>query len=147
VVGPIWPEGAWDGRSTTRWQAPAAGEIAGEATGRNRRRGWVRCAREDMVKLKSYNNWTRIQWRGRAGLTGAEEGRDGAGSIELGGGKREWPRPVWRRRELGQSFYRRPGRGMGREVASTDELATTGMMAHSGDDEMARADGATGWLG
>jgi hypothetical protein len=60
VVGPIWPEGAWDGRSTARWRAPAAGEIAGEAAGCNRRRGWVRCVREDMVKLKSYNNWTRI---------------------------------------------------------------------------------------
>jgi hypothetical protein len=24
VVGPIWPEGAWDGRSTARWRAPAA---------------------------------------------------------------------------------------------------------------------------
>jgi hypothetical protein len=24
VVGPIWPEGAWDGRSTARWWAPAA---------------------------------------------------------------------------------------------------------------------------
>jgi hypothetical protein len=23
-VGPIWPEGAWDGRSTTRWRAPVA---------------------------------------------------------------------------------------------------------------------------
>jgi len=43
------------------------GEIAGEAAGRNRRRGWVRCAREDMVKLKSYNNWTRIQRRGEGG--------------------------------------------------------------------------------
>jgi hypothetical protein len=23
-VGLIWPEGAWDGRSTARWRAPAA---------------------------------------------------------------------------------------------------------------------------
>jgi hypothetical protein len=23
-VGPIWPEGAWDGRSMARWRAPAA---------------------------------------------------------------------------------------------------------------------------
>jgi hypothetical protein len=136
VVGPIWPEGAWDGRSTTRWRAPATRKIAGEAAGRNRRRGWVRCAREDMVKLKSYNNWTH-QSGGRRG---------DAGSIELGGGKREWPRPVWRR-ELGRSFYRRLGRGRGREVASTSELATAGMVAHSGGDGMARADGATGWLG
>jgi hypothetical protein len=32
-------------------------------------------------------------------------------------------------------------------VASTGELATTGMMAHSVGDGMAQADGATGWLG
>jgi hypothetical protein len=25
VVGPIWSEGAWDGWSTARWRAPAAG--------------------------------------------------------------------------------------------------------------------------
>jgi hypothetical protein len=43
------------------------GGIAGEAAGCNRERGWVRCAREDMVKLKSYNNWTRIQRRGECG--------------------------------------------------------------------------------
>jgi hypothetical protein len=42
---------------------------------------------------------------------------------------------------LGRSFYRRPGRGRGREVASTGELATTMMVAHSGDDWMARAGG------
>jgi hypothetical protein len=75
------------------------------------------------------------------GLTGAEEGRSGAGSIELREGKREWPRPVWRRRELGWSFYKRPGWGRGREVASTGELATVGMVAHSGDDGTARAGG------
>jgi hypothetical protein len=51
------------------------------------------------------------------------------------------------RRSSGGSFYRCPGRGRGREVASTDELATTGMVAHSGGDGMARVDGATGWLG
>jgi hypothetical protein len=73
----------------------------------------VRCACEDMVKLKSYNNWTRIQQRGE-GKTHWSGGRHGgAGSIELGGGKREWPRPVWRRRELGRSFYRCPGREKG----------------------------------
>jgi hypothetical protein len=27
----------------------------------------VCCAREDMVMLKSYNNCTRIQWRGEGG--------------------------------------------------------------------------------
>jgi hypothetical protein len=78
---------------------------------------------------------------GREGLTRAEEGHGGAGSIELGEGKREWPRPVWRKRELGRSFYRRSGRGREREVASTGELSTTGMVAHSGDDGTTRAGG------
>jgi hypothetical protein len=32
------------------------GGITGEAAGRNRERGWVCCAREGTVKLKSYNN-------------------------------------------------------------------------------------------
>jgi hypothetical protein len=127
-----------------RWRASASGKIADEAAGRKRRRGWVRCAREDMVKLKSYNNWTRTQQRGEGGTHRSGGRRGGAASIELGGGKREWPRPVWRRRELGRSFYRRPGRGRGREVASTDELDTAGMVVHSGGDGMARADGATG---
>jgi hypothetical protein len=67
VVGPIWLEGAWKGRSTARWRAPAVGEIAGGAAERDWRRGWVRCACEDMVKLKSYNNWTRTQQRGGGG--------------------------------------------------------------------------------
>jgi hypothetical protein len=53
-------------------------------------------------------------------------------------GGREWSRPVWRKRELGRSFYRRPGWGRGREVASTGELATAGMV---------RTVVATGWLG
>jgi hypothetical protein len=35
----------------------------------------------------------------------------------------------------------------GREVVSTGELTTTGMVAHSGEDGMARGDRATGWLG
>jgi hypothetical protein len=41
-VGPIWPEGAWDGRFTARWRASAAGEIAGEAAGAigGRKRVW-----------------------------------------------------------------------------------------------------------
>jgi hypothetical protein len=41
--------------------------ITGEAVGRNRERGWVCCAHEGTVKLKSYNNWTRIQQRGEGG--------------------------------------------------------------------------------
>jgi hypothetical protein len=43
------------------------GGIAGEAIGRNRERGWVCCAREGTVKLKSYNNWTRTQQIGEGG--------------------------------------------------------------------------------
>jgi hypothetical protein len=101
----------------------------------------VRCAHEDMVKLKSYNNWTRIQRRGEGGTHRSGGRRGGASSIELGGEKREWPRPVWRRRELGRSFYRCPGWGRGREVASTGELATAGMVAHNGDDGTTRAGG------
>jgi hypothetical protein len=37
------------------------GGITGEAAEHNWERGWVCCAREGTVKLKSYNNWTRIQ--------------------------------------------------------------------------------------
>jgi hypothetical protein len=48
---------------------------------------------------------------------------------------------------LRRPFYRRPRRGRGREVACPVELATAEMVAHSGDDGMAQADGATGWLG
>jgi hypothetical protein len=77
----------------------------------------------------------------RARLTGAEEGRSGAGSFELGEGGREWPRLVCGKAELGRSFYRRLGWGRGREVARTDELATAGMVAHNGDDGTARAGG------
>jgi hypothetical protein len=43
-------------------------------------------------------------------------------------------------RGSGRSFYRRPGRGKGGEVASTDELATAVMMAHRSDG-MAQAGG------
>jgi hypothetical protein len=43
-------------------------------------------------------------------------------------------------RGSGRSFHRRPGRGKGGEVASTDELATTVMMAHR-SDRTARAGG------
>jgi hypothetical protein len=65
VVGPIWPEG---GRPVHDEVAGArGGGIAGEAVGRNRERGWVCCAREGTVKLKSYNNWTRTQQRGEGG--------------------------------------------------------------------------------
>jgi hypothetical protein len=49
--------------------------------------------------------------------------------------------------ELGRSFYRRPERGRGSEVASTGDLATVAMMAHSGDG-MAQASGdGMAWAG
>jgi hypothetical protein len=100
--------GPWRGGERPRWvRSPVR---LPDAIGAG---GWVRCACEDMVKLKSYNNWTRIQRRGEDGTHRSGGRRGGAGSIELGGGKREWPRPVWRRRELERSFYRRPGRGRG----------------------------------
>jgi hypothetical protein len=40
-----------------------------------------------------------------------------------------------------------PEAGKGGEVASTGELATAAMMAHSGGDGMARAGGVKGQLG
>jgi hypothetical protein len=33
-----------------------SGEVAGEATERDRRRGWVHCVCEGMAKLKNYMN-------------------------------------------------------------------------------------------
>jgi hypothetical protein len=55
-VGPIWPEGAWDGRFTARWRASAAGEIAGEAAGAigGRKRVWH--DREGVVNLARLPN-------------------------------------------------------------------------------------------
>jgi hypothetical protein len=58
-VGPIWPVGAWDGRSTVKWRAPATVGITGEVAGRNTYREWVCRVRERAVKLKGYINWTR----------------------------------------------------------------------------------------
>jgi hypothetical protein len=51
-------------------------------------------------------------------------------SREGGGAAKAWCGGT---RGSGRSFYRRSGRGKGGEVASTDELATTVMMAHRGD--------------
>jgi hypothetical protein len=65
-------------------------------------------------------------------------------SREGGGDGRGWGEEL---RSSGQPFYRRSGRRRGREVACPGELATAEMVVHSGDDGMARADGATGWLG
>jgi hypothetical protein len=69
-----------------------------------------------------------------AQLSSGEGGGDGRGrGEELGSSRRP--------------FYRRPERRRGREVACPGELATAEMVVHNGDDEMARADGATEWLG
>jgi hypothetical protein len=59
VVGPIWSEGAWDGRSTARWQEPAVVGSPVRLPGVIGERGWVRCAREGTVKLKNNINWAR----------------------------------------------------------------------------------------
>jgi hypothetical protein len=97
-------------------------------------------ARGEVAELKSYTNLTRTQQRGEGGSS--PEMKMTATLAQLSSGKGEEARG--RGEELGssgRSFYRRPGRGRGREVASTGELATTGMVVHSGDDGMARADG------
>ena len=73
-------------------------------------------------------------------LTGDEDG-GGAGSIELGEGGRDGQSRGEELGSSGRSFYRRPGRGRGREVASTGELTTAGMVVHSGDDGTAQAGG------
>jgi hypothetical protein len=94
-------------------------------------------ARGEVAELKSYTNLTRTQQRGEGGELIGDGDDGGAGSIELGEGGRDgrgWGEELG---SLGRSFYRRPGWGRGREVTCTSELATAGMVAHSGDDEMA----------
>jgi hypothetical protein len=93
-VGPIWPEGAWGGRSTARWRALAAvrsparlpSAIGGGDGGITFVREW-RSSRTIRIRLE-------LSRGRRARLTGAGEGRDGAGSIELGEGGRGWSRLV-----------------------------------------------------
>jgi hypothetical protein len=103
-------------------------------------------ARGEVAELKSYTKLTRTQQRGEGGELIGDGDDGGAGSIELGEGGRDGRGRGEELGSSGRSFYRRPGWGRGREVASTGELATAGMVAHYGDDGMARADGATGWL-
>ena len=126
MVGPIWPEGAWDGRSTARWWASAAGD---------RRRGMPDAIGEGDGCVVFVREWRssratligpELNRERRVGLIGAEEGHGSAGSIELGEGEREWPRPVWRKRELGRSFYRRPGRGRGERWRAPASLPRRG---------------------
>jgi hypothetical protein len=50
--------------------------------------------REGVVKLKSYINLIRTQQRGKSGAHWSGGRARRRGSIELGGGEREWPRPV-----------------------------------------------------
>jgi hypothetical protein len=123
------------------------GEVASEANGCNRRGEKVCRARDEVAELKSYTNLTRTQQRGEGGKLTGDGDVGGAGSIELGEGGRDGRGRGEELGSSGRSFYRRPGRGRGREVACPGELATAEMVAHSGDNGMARADGATGWLG
>jgi hypothetical protein len=51
-------------------------EVAGEATGRDRGRGVVFCARGEVVKFVNYFNLTLSYRRGEEELTGAKEGGD-----------------------------------------------------------------------
>jgi hypothetical protein len=104
-------------------------------------------ARGEVAELKSYTNLTRTQQRGEGGKLTRDGDDGGTGSIELREGGRDGRGRSEELGSSGRSFYRRPRRGRGREVVSTGELTTTGMVAHSGEDGMARGDRATGWLG
>jgi hypothetical protein len=55
VVGSIWPEGAWGGRSTARWQASAAGDRRRGCRG-NKWKERVWHDREGVVNLASLPN-------------------------------------------------------------------------------------------
>jgi hypothetical protein len=93
-VGPIWLEGAWGGWSMARWWALAAvrspARLPSAIGGRDGCivfvREW-RSSRTILIRLE-------LSRGRRARLTGAGEGRGGAGSIELGEGGRGWPRLV-----------------------------------------------------
>jgi hypothetical protein len=65
---------------------------------------------------------------------------EGCGEAEAEAGVRSWGSSV-------RSFYRRMGRGREERWRAPTMLVAATMMAHSGGDGMARADGVTGWLG
>jgi hypothetical protein len=123
------------------------GEVAGEANGCNRRGEKVCRARGEVVELKSYTYLTRTQQREEVGkLTGDEDDGD-AGSIELEeGGEVVAEARVRKGGAWAVLFIGTGGRRKGRWRAPATLAAMT-MMAHSGGDGMARADGVTGWLG
>jgi hypothetical protein len=75
-------------------------------------------------------------------LTGVEEGRGRAGSIELGEGGRDDRGQGEELGSSGRSFYRSPGWGRGREVACTGEDGGTQWRRRDGSGR-----GLTGWLG
>ena len=50
------------------------GEVAGEATGRDRGKRMVRCVCGEVVKFVNHFNLTLRYWRGKEELTGAKEG-------------------------------------------------------------------------
>jgi hypothetical protein len=105
-----------------------------------------RCSRTTLIRLE-------LNRGRRARLTRVEEGRGGAGSIELGEGGRD---DRCRGEELGssgRSFYRRPGRGRGerwRAPASSPRrgwwrtVATTGRLGQGGDGMARLAQGDRG---
>jgi hypothetical protein len=96
--------------------------------------------RDGAVNLTGQPNCTLSYQRREGAFTGAEEGRGGAIRLSSGEGCGEAEAGVRSWGSSGRSFYRRPRKGE-REVASTSELAAAAMMAHSGGDGMARADG------
>jgi hypothetical protein len=124
------------GSAAVRLPARPTGEI-GEG-------GKVCHARSEVAEVKSYTNLTRTQQRGEGGSSPEMKMTAALAQLSSGKGEEMAEAGVRTLGSSGQSFYRRPGLGRGREVASTGDLATTGMVAHSGDDGMARADGATG---
>jgi hypothetical protein len=91
VEGPIWPIGAWDGRSTVRWRVHAAARSLVGASGRDRRRRGARGVCGEVAKLMNYNNLIETTREGREELT-KDEDDDSAGLIELGEGGEWWPR-------------------------------------------------------
>jgi hypothetical protein len=121
-------------------------EVAGEANECNRRGEKVCRARGEVVELKSYTNLTRTQHREEGGsspemkmtATLAQSSSRKGGRGGRGRGEEGW--------SSGGPFYRHRGRRKGRWRAPTT-LGVAAMIAHSGGDGMAQADGVTGWLG
>jgi hypothetical protein len=104
-------------------------------------------ARGEVAELKSYTNLTRTQQREESGAHRRWEGRRRRARLGLreeDGVAKAWCDEV---RGSGRSFYRRPGRGRKGRWREQVTLVVATMMAHSGGDWMARADGVIGWLG